>query len=141
MAFWYLKVPERVPLEYEYEWMRMRLFEDTSKKASEGIGDHVYAWFKDLEQKMKTLSTFIHKNKGKFFKNDVCQFMYGSLLETMRDLLIKIIRSTMGPYHHEYTIKEMNERLAPFLQGVDGSGGYDFSKERLPRAEANEAAK
>lgn len=146
MAFWYLKVPERVPLVYEYEWMRRRLFEDTKKKSSEGLGDHVYAWFQDLEQKMKTLNAFINKNKGTFFKDDVCQFMYGSFLETMRDLLIKIIRATMGPRHHEYTIKEMNDRLAPFLQGVDGSGGYDFSKEqakleRLEKDETSEAAK
>ena len=141
MAFWYLKVPERVPLEYEYEWMRRRLFEDTEKKESEGLGDHVYEWFQDLEQKMETLKAFINKNKGTFFQDDMCQFMYGSLLENMRDLLIKIIRATMGPYHHEYTIKEMNDRLAPFLQGVDGTGGYDFSKEHLPRAETSEAAK
>ncbi len=141
MAFWYLKVPERVPLAYEYEWMRTRLFEDTEKKASEGLGDHVYEWFKELEQKMETLEVFINKNKGQFFKDDVCQFMYGSFLEATRDLLIKIIRATMGPSHREYTIKEMNARLAPFLQGVDGSGGYDFSKERLGKDKATEAAK
>ena len=128
LVFHCLMVPPKVPLQYEFQWMRRRLFEDTSKRACQGLGDHVYEWFSDLETKMKKLERFIEKNQGKMFENNVHQFMYGSLLETMRDLLAKIMRATLGPERIEHTIDEMNKRLAPFLQGVDGSKGYDFSK-------------
>lgn len=75
---------------------------------------------------MDCLKAFIDQNKGRCFDDMIDQFMYGSLLETMRDLLVKILRAVMGPSRRNDHVKEMDDRLAKFLKGVDGSGNkYD----------------
>ncbi len=116
-----------------------RLFDKDGKPVLYGgLAIHVHEWFEDLRKKMDCLKAFIDQNKGRSFADMidldkrpsftdlVDQFMYGSLLETMRDLLAKIMRAVMGPSRRNDHVKEMDDRLAPFLKGVDGSGNkYD----------------
>lgn len=138
LEFVFLRVPDKVPLNYEYEWMKDRLFDKDGKPMLYGgLAIHVHEWFEDLRKKMDCLRAFINQNKGRSFADmidldkrpdftdTIDQFMYGSLLETMRDLLAKIMRAVLGP-RCKYEVQNMDERLAKFLTGVDGSGNkYD----------------
>lgn len=124
LAFHVMRVPDEIPLKYEYAWMESRLFEDGKPLLFNGLGLHVHKWFEELRINMDFLKTFIEKYKGSNFEDCIDQFMYGSLLETMRDLLVKIMRAVLGPsVRHQY-LEEMNGRLAKFLKGIDGSGAY-----------------
>lgn len=119
-----LRVPVKVPLKYEYEWMKDRLFnKDGTPIRHAGLANHAHKWFEELRVHMKCLETFIDKYKGSSFIDVTDQFMYGSLLETMRDLLAKLMRATCGPGRgYAQQMKIMDDRLAPFLKGIDGSG-------------------
>lgn len=125
LAFHVLRVPEEIPLKYEYMWMESRLFKEGKPLLFNGLGVHVHKWFEELKMNMECLKTFTEKFKGQNFEDCIDQFMYGSLLETMRDLLVKIMRAVLGPsVRNNQHFEQMNAKLAIFLIGIDGSGAY-----------------
>lgn len=125
-SFCVLNVPEEPPLQYEYEWVLSRLFRDNKPGAmfpfSPALVVHAYQWYQELKAQMDGLKAYIHKHKGQQFASWTDQFLYGSLLESMRDLLAKLFKALFGPNMCVGPIKQMDERLAPYLEGIDGSG-------------------
>lgn len=123
--FCYLTVPDQPPLDYEYEWILSRLFKDNKPDAmfpySPDLAVQARQWYKELSAQMTGLKGYIHEHKGQPFASKTDQFLYGSLLESMRDLLAKLFKALLGPMCVT-VVQEMDERLAPFLEGIDGSG-------------------
>ena len=100
-SFCVLNVPEEPPLQYEYDWVLSRLFKDNKPHAmfpfSPDLAVHAYQWYQELKAQMDGLKAYIREHKGQQFASWTDQFLYGSLLESMRDLLAKLFKALFGP--------------------------------------------